>query len=187
MLAPNPGLADCRYNNRPILKPAVQVLPPKKTLTHVNERGDAHMVDVGEKEVTARRAVARGSICMERATLNLITEGGHPKGDVLAVARVAAIMATKRTSEIIPLCHPLFLTGVDVIFEIDSNAQCVHCTVTTETRERTGVEMEALTGVSAGLLTVYDMCKAVDRGMSITDVQLLEKSGGRSGDWERKI
>ena len=145
------------------------------------------MVDVGEKEVTARSAVARGSICMERATLNLITEGGHPKGDVLAVARVAAIMATKRTSEIIPLWHPLFLTRVDVIFEIDSNAQCVHCTVTTEIRERTGVEMEALTGVSAGLLTVYDMCKAVDRGMSITDVQLLEKSGGRSGDWERKI
>jgi|TARA_B100001971_G_scaffold47424_1_gene42379 cyclic pyranopterin phosphate synthase len=164
----------------------VQDLPPKKTLTHINERGEAHMVDVGDKKVTARRAVAQGRICMERATLNLITEGGHPKGDVLAVARVAAIMATKRTSDTIPLCHPLFLTRADATFEIDSDAQCVHCTVTTETRERTGVEMEALTGVSAGLLTVYDMCKAVDRGMSITDVRLLEKSGGRSGDWERK-
>ena len=142
------------------------------------------MVDVGEKEVTARRAVARGSIRMERATLNLITEGGHPKGDVLAVARVAAIMATKRTSEIIPLCHPLFLTRVDVIFEIDSNAQCVHCTVTTETRERTGVEMEALTAVSIAALTVYDMCKAVDRAMRIGDIRLIHKAGGKSGEFK---
>ncbi len=144
------------------------------------------MVDVGSKEVTARRAVARGSIHMQSSTLELITQGGHAKGDVLAVARVAAIMAAKRTAEIIPLCHPLFLTRVEVVFEADNQAQCVHCTATTETRERTGVEMEALTAVNAGLLTVYDMCKAVDRGMNITNIQLLEKSGGRSGEWRRE-
>jgi len=157
-----------------------------KTLTHLNDQGEARMVDVGNKEITARRAVAHGRIVMQSSTLDLIAEGGHAKGDVLAVARIAAIMAAKRTAEMIPLCHPLALTRVEVDFKIDRDQQCVFCTAITETRERTGVEMEALTGVNAGLLTIYDMCKAVDRGMTITDVQLLEKSGGRSGDWKRQ-
>tara|TARA_B000000441_G_C21728839_1_gene344657 strand:+ start:804 stop:1289 length:486 start_codon:yes stop_codon:yes gene_type:complete len=157
-----------------------------KTLTHLNEQGEARMVDVGDKEVTARRAVAQGRIVMQSSTLDLIETGGHAKGDVLAVARIAAIMATKRTAEMIPLCHPLSLTRVEVDFRIDRDQRCVCCTATAETRERTGVEMEALNGVNAGLLTIYDMCKAVDRGMTITDIQLLEKSGGRSGDWRRE-
>ena len=157
-----------------------------KTLTHLNEQGEAWMVDVGDKEITARRAVAQGRIVMLPSTLDLIATGGHAKGDVLAVARIAAIMATKRTAEVIPLCHPLSLTRVEVDFRIDRDQQCVFCTATAETRERTGVEMEALNGVNAGLLTIYDMCKAVDRGMTITDIQLLEKSGGRSGDWRRE-
>lgn len=157
----------------------------EKILTHLNERGEVHMVDVGDKAVTARRAVARGRIEMQPETLALISEGGHPKGDVLAVARVAAIMSAKRTSDIIPLCHPLFLTSVEVEFTLDAKNTCVHCTVTAETRERTGVEMEALVAVNAGLLTIYDMCKAVDRGMVISDVCLQEKSGGRSGEWKR--
>jgi len=144
------------------------------------------MVDVGDKEITARRAVAQGRIVMLPSTLDLIATGGHAKGDVLAVARIAAIMAIKRTAEVIPLCHPLSLTRVEVDFRIDRDQQCVFCTATAETRERTGVEMEALNGVNAGLLTIYDMCKAVDRGMTITDIQLLEKSGGRSGDWRRE-
>ena len=157
-----------------------------KTLTHLNEQGEARMVDVGDKKITARRAVAQGRIVMLPSTLDLIATGGHAKGDVLAVARIAAIMATKRTAEVIPLCHPLSLTRVEVDFRIDRDQQCVFCTATAETRERTGVEMEALNGVNAGLLTIYDMCKAVDRGMTITDIQLLEKSGGRSGDWRRE-
>jgi cyclic pyranopterin phosphate synthase len=157
-----------------------------KTLTHLNEQGEARMVDVGDKEITARRAVAQGRIVMLPSTLDLIATGGHAKGDVLAVARIAAIMAIKRTAEVIPLCHPLSLTRVEVDFRIDRDQQCVFCTATAETRERTGVEMEALNGVNAGLLTIYDMCKAVDRGMTITDIQLLEKSGGRSGDWRRE-
>ena len=157
-----------------------------KTLTHLNEQGEARMVDVGDKEITARRAVAQGRIVMLPSTLDLIATGGHARGDVLAVARIAAIMAIKRTAEVIPLCHPLSLTRVEVDFRIDRDQQCVFCTATAETRERTGVEMEALNGVNAGLLTIYDMCKAVDRGMTITDIQLLEKSGGRSGDWRRE-
>ena len=157
-----------------------------KTLTHLNEQGEARMVDVGGKEITARRAVAQGRIVMQPSTLDLITTWGHSKGDVLAVARIAAIMATKRTAEVIPLCHPLSLTRVEVDFRIDRDQQCVFCTATAETLERTGVEMEALNGVNAGLLTIYDMCKAVDRGMTLTDIQLLEKSGGRSGDWRRE-
>ena len=157
-----------------------------KTLTHLNEHGEARMVDVGGKEITARRAVAQGRIVMQPSTLDLIVTGGHAKGDVLAVARIAAIMATKRTAEMIPLCHPLSLTRVEVDFRINRDQQCVFCTATAETRERTGVEMEALNGANAGLLTIYDMCKAVDRGMTITDIQLLEKSGGRSGDWRRE-
>ena len=154
-----------------------------KTLTHLNDQGEARMVDVGDKEITARRAVAHGRIAMLPTTLDLIAKGGHAKGDVLAVARIAAIMAAKRTAEIIPLCHPLSLTRVEVDFEVDSAQQCVFCTAITETRERTGVEMEALTAVNAGLLTIYDMCKAVDRGMIIKNIGLKQKSGGKSGTW----
>lgn len=143
------------------------------------------MVDVGDKPETRRVAVAEGSIYMRAETLNLVTEGRHEKGDVLAVARVAGIMAAKRTAELIPLCHPLPLSRVDVVLTPQPGACVIHCRVTAETVARTGVEMEALTAVQVTLLTVYDMCKAVDRGMSIGDVRLMEKSGGRSGHWQR--
>ena len=154
-------------------------------LTHFNQAGEAHMVDVGAKAETARRAVAAGRIVMQPATLALIEKGGHAKGDVLGVARVAGIMATKRTAELVPMCHPLALTHVAVEFEIDSDGSAVECAVTAETTGKTGVEMEALTGVQVALLTIYDMCKAVDRGMIIEAVRLLEKSGGKSGHWKR--
>ncbi|MEO8299572.1 MAG: cyclic pyranopterin monophosphate synthase MoaC [Burkholderiales bacterium] len=152
-------------------------------LTHFDAQGQAHMVDVAAKAETHRVAVATGTIRMQAATLALIQSGSAKKGDVLGVARVAAIQAAKRTSELIPLCHPLPLTRVAVAFTVDAAQACVHCQVSAETLGRTGVEMEALTAVQIGLLTVYDMCKAVDRGMTITDVRLLEKRGGKSGDW----
>jgi len=152
-------------------------------LTHFNAQGQAHMVDVAAKDETHRVARARGSIRMQAATLELIASGQTSKGDVIGIARIAAIQAAKRTAELIPLCHPLPLTHVSAEFEIDSAAGAVHCTVQAETLGRTGVEMEALTAVQVGLLTVYDMCKAVDRGMVIGDIRLLEKSGGRSGHW----
>ncbi len=154
-------------------------------LTHFNQAGEARMVDVGDKAVTVRRAVAAGRIAMLPQTLELIEQGGHKKGDVLGVARVAGIMATKRTAELVPMCHPLSLTHVSIDFEIDSVNNAVECRVTAETRGQTGVEMEALTGVQVALLTIYDMCKAVDRGMVIDAVRLLAKSGGKSGDWSR--
>lgn len=144
------------------------------------------MVNVGEKEVTVRRAVAGGDIHMQEATLALIEQGGHRKGDVLAIARIAAIMGAKKTAELIPLCHPLALDGVEVLLTADRERGCVHCEVSVSTSGRTGVEMEALTAVQMALLTIYDMCKAVDRGMTMTDVQLYEKTGGRSGHWTRK-
>src|ERR1700744_2468543 len=152
-------------------------------LTHFDAAGDAHMVDVGDKHETRRVAVARGSIAMLDATLALIREGRAKKGDVLGVARIAAIQGSKKTADLIPLCHPLALTQVALEFEIDEALPGVHCEVRVETVGRTGVEMEALTAVQVGLLTVYDMCKAVDRGMTITDVRVLEKHGGKSGDW----
>lgn len=152
--------------------------------THFDDQGRAVMVDIGAKQDTARRAIAAGSIRMDRATLDTIASGGAKKGDVLGVARVAAIQAAKRTSDLIPLCHPLALTRLSVDFELDADESCVHCTVTAETTGKTGVEMEALTGVSVGLLTIYDMCKAVDRGMTIENVRLLRKEGGKSGIWE---
>lgn len=152
-------------------------------LTHFNESGEAHMVDIGEKKFTARRAVVSGNISMEPDTLALITQGKHKKGDVLGIARIAGIMATKRTADLIPLCHPLALTHVSVDFEIDESSNRIECTVSTETQGQTGVEMEALIGVQVALLTIYDMCKAVDRGMVIGDVKLLEKKGGKSGHW----
>lgn len=152
-------------------------------LTHFNAAGDAHMVDVGDKAPTKRVAIARGSLRMLPDTFALVREGRAPKGDVLAVARVAAIQGAKRTAELIPLCHPLALTHVRVDFTFDATLPGVHCVAQVETRGRTGVEMEALTAVQVGLLALYDMCKAADRGMTITDVRLLEKHGGKSGDW----
>ncbi len=143
------------------------------------------MVDVGDKPVSARQAVAAGRIQMQPQTLALIQEGKHKKGDVLGVARVAGIMATKKTADLVPMCHPLSLTHVAVTFEVDSEASAIECTVTAETNGQTGVEMGALNGVQVTLLTIYDMCKAVDRGMVISDVRLLEKAGGKSGHWKR--
>jgi len=152
-------------------------------LTHFDEQGQAHMVDVSAKEETHRVAVASGVIRMRPETLQLILAGTAKKGDVIGVARVAAIQGAKRAAELIPLCHPLPITRVAVEFSIDEAAASVHCTARVETRGRTGVEMEALTAVQVGLLTVYDMCKAADRGMVIGDIRVLEKHGGISGDW----
>ncbi len=154
-------------------------------LTHFNQAGEAHMVDVGAKSVTARLAVASGRIVMLPETLTLIAQGNHKKGDVLGIARIAGIMAAKKTSDLIPLCHPLALTKVSVEFQIDPKANTVHCQATVATAGQTGVEMEALTAVQVALLTIYDMCKAVDRGMVMTDVQLEHKAGGKSGQWQR--
>ena len=154
-------------------------------LSHFDERGRARMVDVGGKPATERAAVAEGRIRMAAATLALLREGGHRKGDVLGIARLAGIMAAKQTAQLIPLCHPLMLTHVAVEFEIDERQNSVKCVATTRTRERTGVEMEALTAVQVALLAIYDMCKAADRGMVIGEVCVAHKSGGRSGTWQR--
>jgi len=152
-------------------------------LSHFDPQGQAHMVDVGAKTATQRIAIAAGRIRMQPATLALIEQGGHQKGDVLGIARVAGIMASKRTAELIPLCHPLALTHVAVEFAIDPELPGVKASVRCETRGQTGVEMEALSAVQIALLTIYDMCKAVDRGMVIEQVRLLEKHGGKSGSW----
>ena len=151
--------------------------------THFNASGQAHMVDVGAKAETHRVAIASGKIHMKADTLALILQGNAKKGDVLGIARIAAIQASKRTSDLIPLCHPISLTKVNVDFEIDEMNLTITCQVTAESFGKTGVEMEALTATSVGLLTIYDMCKAVDRGMVMGSIQLLEKHGGKSGDW----
>ena len=157
--------------------------PPGGPLTHFDAAGQAHMVDVGAKTETIRVARAQGHIRMAPATFSLIAGGSAKKGDVLGIARLAAIQAAKRTSELIPLCHPLALTRVAAELTLDAANNRVVLDVTAETVGRTGVEMEALTAVSVGLLTIYDMCKAVDRGMIIEDIRLLEKLGGKSGHW----
>jgi cyclic pyranopterin phosphate synthase len=149
-------------------------------LTHFDATGQAHMVDVGEKADTHRIAVASGTIRMKPETLAIIESGNAKKGDVLGIARIAAIMGAKRTSDLIPLCHPLAITRVTIDFSIDVSQSSVTCTAQVETVGKTGVEMEALTAVQIGLLTIYDMCKAVDRGMVMTDVRVLEKRGGKS-------
>jgi cyclic pyranopterin phosphate synthase len=154
-------------------------------LTHFNRRGEAHMVDVGDKPITQREAVASGRILMQADTLSRIRAGDHKKGDVLGIARVAGIMAAKRTAELIPLCHPLPLTAVSIDFDLQDTPPAVTCRATVRTGGQTGVEMEALTAVQIALLTIYDMCKAVDRGMTLTDIGLLEKRGGKSGAWQR--
>lgn len=160
--------------------------PPAAPLSHFDAAGQAHMVDVGAKSETRRVARARGHIRMAPATFALIKGGSAKKGDVLGIARVAAIQASKRTSDLIPLCHPLALTRVAAEFTLDARRHRVTLEVTAETVGRTGVEMEALTAVAAGLLTIYDMCKAADRGMTIEDIRLLEKAGGKSGHWTSK-
>ncbi len=152
-------------------------------LTHFNKKGDAHMVDVGSKDVTHRVAVASGVISMQADTLAMIVQGDHRKGDVLGIARIAGIMACKRTSELVPLCHPIGLTHAEVDFTVNTADNSVSCTARTETRSQTGVEMEALTAVQVALLTIYDMCKAVDRGMRMDGIRLVEKAGGKSGRW----
>ena len=153
------------------------------SFTHFDAKGQAQMVDVADKPETRRIAIAKGCIRMSQATLQRIIDGQMKKGDVLAVARLAAIMGTKHTATLIPLCHPLALTHVHADFRVNLSPPCIYCTVQTETWGRTGVEMEALMGVQIGLLTIYDMCKAVERGMEIGEIHLVEKHGGQSGDW----
>lgn len=155
-------------------------------LTHINEQGRARMVDVSEKNETLREAVACGSVYMERETLEKIKEGTIKKGDVLSVAQVAGIMGAKRTSDVIPMCHPIMISGCDIKFSLDFEENKVVITATVKNAGQTGVEMEALTAVSIAGLTIYDMCKAIDRGMIVSDVMLMKKSGGKSGVFERK-
>ncbi len=154
-------------------------------LTHIDSTGNARMVDVGDKAVTERVAVAAAEVAMQPSTLELIESGGHSKGDVFAVARIAGIQAAKRCSDLIPLCHPLQLSSVEVSLGCNRERNCVEITAQCKLAGRTGVEMEALTAASVAALTIYDMCKAVDRGMVIGQVRLLEKHGGASGSWER--
>lgn len=153
-------------------------------LTHFDNSGQAHMVNVGDKPNTHRVAIATGTISMLPATYAMVEVGDHKKGDVLGISRIAGIQAAKKTSDLIPLCHPLALTHVSLKFQLNPKASSIACTVRTETTGPTGVEMEALTAVQVALLTIYDMCKAVDRGMVMGDVKLLEKSGGKSGEWK---
>ena len=155
------------------------------TLTHFDQDGKARMVDVGDKPISHRVAIADGRICMQAQTLQRIRQGGHKKGDVLGIARIAGIMAAKKTADLVPLCHPLPLTSIALEFEIEAAPAAVYCVATVETRGQTGVEMEALTAVQIALLSIYDMCKAVDRGMTLQGIGLLKKTGGKSGTWER--
>ncbi|MEE9354450.1 MAG: cyclic pyranopterin monophosphate synthase MoaC [Methylococcaceae bacterium] len=154
-------------------------------LTHFNQSGAAHMVDIGAKSSTERMAVAEGFISMLPTTLELIVKGSHKKGDVLGIARIAGIMASKKTADLIPLCHPIQITHVDISLTPELGLQRIQCLTTVKTKGSTGVEMEALNATQVVLLTIYDMCKAVDRGMVIETVQLKKKSGGKSGDWQR--
>jgi cyclic pyranopterin phosphate synthase len=155
-------------------------------LTHLDDRGAAHMVDIGDKAVTERVAVAAAVVTMLPQTLALLQNGGHKKGDVLAVARVAGIQAAKKCSDLIPLCHPLMLNSVEINFALDTASSQVSIEASCKVSGKTGVEMEALTAVSVAALTVYDMCKAVDRGMRIQNIGLLSKEGGKSGTWQRE-
>jgi len=155
-------------------------------LTHFNQSGEAHMVDVGEKASTHRIARCEGYIEMLPETLNLVIQGNHKKGDVLGIARIAGIMASKKTAELIPLCHPLPLTHVEINLTPEVDKHRIHCQTMVKTKGQTGVEIEALNATQVTLLTIYDMCKAVDRGMIIQSVQLIEKDGGKSGHWQRE-
>lgn len=155
-------------------------------LTHLDEKGRARMVDISSKRVTARTATARASVVMQKATLDLIMGAGIEKGDVLGTARIAGVMAAKKTSELIPMCHPIAITSVEMDFEVDKKSFTITVVATARTRDRTGIEMEALTAAAVAALTIYDMCKAVDRGMTVTSVQVVKKSGGRSGTFVRE-
>ena len=171
--------------------PATDPLPPSPGLTHVNTEGEVHMVGVADKPATARTAIARARVRMQKATLDRLMQGTGPKGDVAATARVAGIQAAKRTSELIPLCHPVALTGAEIALRFepsvdDTSLATVEVRATVHAFDRTGVEMEALVAASTSALTIYDMLKAIDRWMTITDVGLLEKSGGRSGHLRRE-
>jgi cyclic pyranopterin phosphate synthase len=154
-------------------------------LTHFNAAGEAHMVDVGSKNITVREGVAEGRIYMQPETLQKIMEGNHKKGDVLGIARVAGIMAAKKTPDLVPLCHPIAITAVELELTAEPEKNAVHCKATVRCNGNTGVEMETLTAVQVALLTIYDMCKAVDRGMMMSEIGLLAKSGGKSGSWRR--
>ena len=155
-------------------------------LTHFNASGEAHMVDVGMKDITEREAVVEGRIFMHPDTLKLIMEGNHKKGDVLGIARVAGIMGAKKTSDLVPLCHPLLITNVELDLTPEPENNAVYCTCSVRCNGQTGVEMEALCAAQVALLTIYDMCKAVDRGMEINGVKLMKKAGGKSGTWIRE-
>lgn len=152
-------------------------------LTHFNHSGEAHMVDVGAKAITQRLAIAEGHITMQATTLTKILAGDHKKGDVLGIARIAGIMAAKKTADLIPLCHPLALNKVEIELQADPQLEGIYCRAEVAVAGKTGVEMEALTAVQISLLTIYDMCKAIDKGMVITNIRLLKKSGGKSGNW----
>jgi len=154
-------------------------------LTHLNSKSEAQMVNVADKPVSHRVAIAEGQISMQAKTLSMIIEENHKKGDVLSVARIAGIMAAKKTAELVPLCHPVAISGIDIELSTDEKKNIVYCRARVESIDQTGIEMEAMTAVQVCLLTVYDMCKSVDRGMTIEGVQLLEKSGGKSGTWKR--
>ena len=157
----------------------------KKNLTHFTKSGDAHMVDINDKDITDRIAVASGKIYMSNTSIKRIKDGTHKKGDVLGIARIAAIMASKKTSDLIPLCHNINISSVNIIFKINLSKKFVYCEASVSTVGQTGVEMEALTAVQIALLTIYDMCKSIDRGMVITEIQLESKQGGASGEWKR--
>jgi cyclic pyranopterin phosphate synthase len=154
--------------------------------THFNEYGKAKMVSVGDKADTKRVAVAKGTITMDPKTFHMIVDQTHKKGDVLSVAQIAGIMGAKKTSDLIPMCHPIFISGADIVFSTDEESSSIHITATTKTVGKTGIEMEALTAVSAAALTIYDMCKAVDRSMVISNIRLVEKMGGKSGHFIRE-
>ncbi len=156
-------------------------------LSHFNSTGAAHIVDISDKPSTQRVAITEGYIEMQPSTLQLVVQGSHKKGDVLGIARIAGIMASKKTAELIPLCHPLPISYVDIQFTVDAANSRIHCQTTVKTQGQTGVEIEALTATQIALLTIYDMCKAVDRGMIIQAVRLVEKSGGQSGHWQRTL
>ena len=158
----------------------------KKSFTHFTKSGDAHMVDIYGKDITERMAVASGKIYMSNASLEMVRDGTHKKGDVLGIARIAGITASKKTPDLIPLCHNIELSAVNIDFEVNTPKKYIECFATVSCCGRTGVEMEALTSVQISLLTIYDMCKSVDRGMIISDIKLELKKGGASGEWERK-
>ena len=158
----------------------------KKSFTHFTKSGDAQMVDIYDKDITDRMAVASGKIYMSNASIEMVRDGNHKKGDVLGIARIAGITASKKTPDLIPLCHNIELSSVNINFEVNTPKKYIECFATVSCCGRTGVEMEALTSVQISLLTIYDMCKSVDRGMIISDIKLELKKGGASGEWERK-